>query len=177
MCGPINYHHGRILEKLVRAQLPITDNMLAAFATYMLLKSNSFPCYLPVWDGKPVGDQRWDAWKECFKPLQLYLKSKTADAGDALDMFGTAAASQRLHDIVTGLPNASSHKGDAQGILEILDGQFDDLAAASSARNAVQDQLAAATTQQYSEIKAALTNLAAATPIRNAGTRTGPLVH
>ena len=50
-------------KKLVRAQPPITDNMLADFATYMLLKSNSFPRNRPVWDGKPVGDQRWDAWK------------------------------------------------------------------------------------------------------------------
>ena len=48
-------------KKLVRAQLPITKNMLAAFATYMLLKRNSFPRNRPVWDGKPVGDQRWDA--------------------------------------------------------------------------------------------------------------------
>ena len=61
-------------KKLVRAQLPITDNMLAAFATYMLLKSNSFPCNCPVWDGKPVGDQKWSAWKEFFKPLQLTLE-------------------------------------------------------------------------------------------------------
>ena len=50
-------------KKSVRAQLPITDNMLANFATYMLLKINSFPRNRPTWDGKPVGDQRWDAWK------------------------------------------------------------------------------------------------------------------
>ena len=162
-------------KKSVRAQLPITDNMLAAFATYMLLKSNSFPCNLPVWDGKPVGDQRWDAWEEFFKPLHLALKRETAAAGDAPDMFGTAVVAQRLHGIVTGLPTASGHGGDTQGILELLDGQFETLAVASSNSNAVLDQLAAASTKQYLEIKAALTNLAAATPSRNAGTRTGPL--
>ena len=37
--------------------------MLVAFATYLLLKSNSFPRNRPVWDGKPVGDQSWDAGK------------------------------------------------------------------------------------------------------------------
>ena len=58
-------------KKLVRAQLPIKDKMLAAFATFMLLKSNSFPRNRPVWDGKPVEDQRWVAWKELFEPLQL----------------------------------------------------------------------------------------------------------
>ena len=48
-------------KKSVRAQLPIPDNMLAAFATYMLLKSNYFPRNRPVWDGKAVGDQKWSA--------------------------------------------------------------------------------------------------------------------
>ena len=92
-------------------------------------------------------------------------------------MFGTAAAAQRLHGIVPGLPTASGHGGDTQGILELLDSQFDALAAASSTSNAALDQLAAATTQQYSEIKAALTNLSSATPTprRNAGMRTSSL--
>ena len=90
-------------------------------------------------------------------------------------MFGTTTAAQQLHDIVPGLRTASGHGGDAQGILELLDDQFDALVVASSTSNAALDQLAADTTQQYSEIKAALTNLAAATPIRNAGTRTGSL--
>ena len=79
-------------------------------------------------------------------------------------MFGTAAAAQRLHGIVPILPNASNHRGDTQGLLEMLDGQFDALAAVSSTRNVALDQLAATTTQQYEEIKDALTNLSAATP-------------
>ena len=78
-------------------------------------------------------------------------------------MFGTAAAAQRLHGIVPGLPSASGHGGDTQGILELLNGQFDALTAASSISNAALDQLTAATTQQYAEIKAALTKLSAAT--------------
>ena len=49
-------------KKSVRAQLPIMDNMLDNFATYMLLKSNYFPRNRPIWDGKLVGDQHWDAW-------------------------------------------------------------------------------------------------------------------
>ena len=79
-------------------------------------------------------------------------------------MFRTAAAALRLHGIVPGLPNTRGHGGDAHGILELLDGQFDALAAASSTINAALDQPASTTTQQYSEIKASLTNLAAATP-------------
>ena len=41
-------------NKSVRVQLPITNEMLSAFATFMILKANSFPRYRPVWDGKPV---------------------------------------------------------------------------------------------------------------------------
>ena len=86
-------------------------------------------------------------------------------------MFGTAAAAQQLHGILPHLHNAIGHGGDAQGILELLDGQFDALAEASSTRNAALDQLSDATTQQYSVIKADLTNLLAATPSKNSGTR------
>ena len=64
-------------------------------------------------------------------------------------MFGTAAAAQRLHGIVTGLPTASGHGGDTQGFLVLLDGQFEALAAASSTSNAALDQIAATTTQHY----------------------------
>ena len=131
----------------MRAQLPITDNMLAAFATYMMLKNNSFPRNRPVWDGKPVGDQRWDAWKEFFKPLQMALERENAATGNTLDVFGTATAAQQLHGIVTILLNASGHGGDAQRILELLDGHFDAFAGASSTRNATLDQLTAATSQ------------------------------
>ena len=163
-------------KKSVRAQLPITDNMLAAFATYMLLKTNSSPRNRPVWDGKPVGDQKWASWKEFFKPRQLALERKTAAAGDASHMFGTAAAAQHLHGIVPGIP-ANGYGGDTPGLLELLVGQFDALAAASSTSNAALDHIAAATTKQYAEIKSALTNLSAATatPSRTSGTRTGSL--
>ena len=101
-------------------------------------------------------------------------------------MFGTAAAAQCLHDIIPGIP-ANSHSGDTPGLMELLDGQFDTLTAASSTRNAAMDHLAAVTTKQYAEIKAALTNLSdvtAATPAATAaiptsnitdGTRTGSL--
>ena len=173
-------------NKSVQAQLPITDNMLTAFATYMLLKANSFPRNCPVWDGNPVGDQKWSAWKEFFKPLQLALERKTAAAGDTPDMLGTSAAAQRLIGIIPGVP-ANSHGGGTPGLLDLLDGHFDTLAAALSTSNAAIDHLAAATTKQYAEITAALINLSAATAAtpavtaatptsnRTAGTRTSSL--
>ena len=64
-------------------------------------------------------------------------------------MFGTTAAAQRLHGIVPGLRTSIGHEGDTNGILELLDGQFDALAAASYNSNAALDKLSAATTQTY----------------------------
>ena len=172
----------------MHAQLPITDKMFAAFATYMLLKTNSFPCNHPVWNGKPVEDQIWAAWKECFKPLQMALERKTSAAVNAPNIFGTAAAEQRLHGIIPLVP-ANDHGGNTPGLLELMDGQFDALAVASSTSNAALDHLAAATTKQYAEITAALKNLStttSATPAatattatsnRTAGTRTGSLLY
>ena len=139
-CGPIHYQHGICPEKSVRTQLPISNNMLAAFATYMLLKSHSFPRNRPAPSGtaNQVGTSVGTSGKN-FKPLHLALERKTAAASNASDMFRTAAVAQRLHGILPGLPTASGHGGDAQGILEMLDGQFDALAAASSISNAALD--------------------------------------
>ena len=101
-------------------------------------------------------------------------------------MFGTAAAAQRPHGIFPSI-SANSNDRDTPGLLELLGGQFDALAAASSTSNAAMDHLAAATTKQYAEIKAALKNLSAATvatpadtaatptPSKTACTRTGSL--
>ena len=170
-------------KKSVRTQLPITDNMLAAFATYMFLKTNSFPRNRPVWYSNPVGDQKCSAWKKFFKQLQLALESKTIAARDAPDMFGTATTVHRLHGIVPGIPD-NGNSGDTPGLLELLDGQFDALTAASSTSNAALDYLFSTTIKQYAEIKAALKNLLAtmaappsstAAPSRTAGTRTGSL--
>ena len=46
-------------KKSVRAILTITNNMLAAFATYMLMKAGSFPRDCLTWYGNPAEDQIW----------------------------------------------------------------------------------------------------------------------
>ena len=56
--------------------------MLAAFATFIILKTNAFPHNQPVWDGKPVVEQLWSEWKRFFKPLQMALERDTAASSD-----------------------------------------------------------------------------------------------
>ena len=84
-------------------------------------------------------------------------------------MFGTAAAAHRYHGILPDLGHRShSQGGNAQGIMEQLDGHFDNLVAVSTNSHAALDQLASATTEQYARITAALDNLAAASPSKPA---------
>ena len=44
-------------KKSVRAKLPISDDVLVAFTTSMLLCADSFPHNRPTWDGKKVKKQ------------------------------------------------------------------------------------------------------------------------
>ena len=60
-------------RKATRANLPISNEWLAAFPTSSLLQENSFPNDRPAWDGKAKSDQTWSAWKGFFEPLQRYL--------------------------------------------------------------------------------------------------------
>ena len=55
-------------KKLVQEKLPVLDNLLAAFATSIILYAYSFPHNHPICDGKPAKDQPWPAWKYFFKP-------------------------------------------------------------------------------------------------------------
>ena len=139
--------------------------MLTAFATFMLLKANAFPRDRPIWDGKPVVEQLWSDWRRFFKPVQLAMESKTDVSSDHPDMIGTVDVAQRYHGI---LPDFGHHShgqgGNMQGIMEQLDGHFDNLAAASTNSHMALYQLAIATTEQYARITSALENLASAAP-------------
>ena len=101
----------------MRAQLPITDDMLAAFATFMLLKSNSFLHNCPIWDRKPVVEQLWSEWKRFLKPLQLALERETDDSSDHHDI-GIVAVAQQYHGILPDLGHRSHGQGgNTQGLM------------------------------------------------------------
>ena len=48
-------------QKATRADLTISNEWLAAFATSSLLLNNSFPNNRPAWDNKIKADQTWSA--------------------------------------------------------------------------------------------------------------------
>ena len=92
--------------------------MLAAFANFILLKTNAFPRDRPIWDGKPVREQLYLEWNHFFKPLQLELERKMAASSDQPDMFGTSASVQCYHGILPDIVHCSHGQGgDMQEIL------------------------------------------------------------
>ena len=95
----------------------------------------------------------------------MVLERKTTASSDQPNMYGTTALANRYHGILPDLVHRShGHGGNAQDILEQLDGHFDNLAPAATNSHALLDQTFAATTEQYAEIKAALDNLSSAEP-------------
>lgn len=152
-------------KKSVRAKLPISDDLLAAFATSMLLRADSFARNRPTWDGKPAADQTWVAWKAFFRPLQLALEREMAASSDQPDTFGTAASAQRFHGIdpanSSGGRDAPGQPGSPDDLMAQLDSHFDSLASAATNSNVALELLAAATTTQYADIQASLDALAA----------------
>ena len=83
----------------MRTKLPVTNNVLTAFATLMLLRADSFPRNRPTWNIKKVEDQTWPVWKDFFRPLQLALECEQLVATDQPNTFGTVVAAQCYHRI------------------------------------------------------------------------------
>ena len=98
---------------------------------------------------------------------QLAPKCKIVVLSDWPNTFGTAGAAQRYHSI-----NATHGFGkDAPGqpsspddLMAQLNNHFDNLTSAATNSNTALEQLATATTYQYTEIKVSLDALDAATP-------------
>ena len=166
-------------KKSVRAELPISDDLLAAFASSSLLAENSFPTDRPAWDGKPPAEQTWAAWKATFLPLHKAMERGRRAATGRADTFGSASAAILVHG--TSGPSSASPSGsphlpfaDVVGA-EQMDQHFDALAAAATASSTVIEQLVSATTAQYAEIKDLLQGISGDLPsAATAGTTTSP---
>ena len=139
-------------KKALRAGLPFFDNLLAAFATYLLLAANYFPKDCPEWYGKNYGDQTWDKWMVYFGPLHLALEQNTKAETRQGENSRTAAADSAIHGITTssldGTATITSRRDPSMTITEKFDGHFESLESADTNRNVVPEWLIAATKTQ-----------------------------
>ena len=69
--------YGQKKEK--RAGLPFSDDLLAAIASSLLIKSKLFPKDRPKWDGKIPEYQTLKAWKDYFLPPSTKRLNKNRD--------------------------------------------------------------------------------------------------
>ena len=142
-------------KKSVRAKLPISDDLLAAFASSSLLAEDSFPTDRPAWDGKPPAEQTWAAWKSTFLLLHKAMERGRRAATGRAATFGSASAAIQVHGTsgpLSASPTVSQHLlfADVVGA-EQLDQHFDALAVAATASYTVIEQLVSATTSQYAD--------------------------
>lgn len=86
-------------RKLLRAALPISDNLLEAFATVSLLNERSFPNDCPTWERKPKHEQTWQKWKGAFLPLHRPLEQEKRARTRRTNTFRSAASTLETHMI------------------------------------------------------------------------------
>ena len=158
-------------RKADRANLPISNAWLAAFATSSLLQAKSFPNNRPTCDGKANADQTCSAWKGYFLLLHKNIERETRVARGE-DSFGTAVTAQALHNVtfdgipgtrrsIPGLPNDTSLAKDFGTYL-------DNLASAATHGNKIfqgaLSNITTTATTQHAEIKKLLSELKATMP-------------
>ena len=145
-----------------RAGLPFSDNLLAAVASSLLLKANSFPKGRPKWDGKILEDQTLKAWDDYFLPLHKALEREARLATVRSDTFGSAHSAILIHSITssaTAVRAGSQGEGAPASFMEKFDGHIGALSAAATKSTVVMEALSTAATIQYEKILAAMAQL------------------
>eukprot|EP00804_Cyclotella_cryptica_P021962 CCRYP_000901-RA/>CCRYP_000901-RA protein AED:0.35 eAED:0.34 QI:0/0/0/1/1/1/2/0/655 len=71
-------------RKLLRANLPISDNQLLAIASTAVLTSNLFPCPTDNWEAKPHVTKTWTAWKAHYCATHIACKRQLLASGTAM---------------------------------------------------------------------------------------------
>jgi hypothetical protein len=130
-------------KKASRAQLPITDEWLAAIATMSLLSAGSFPKLHLDWDGLAPAAKTWTAWKTWALKSQKTTEREQRASGIRGDVFGSAASAIQAHGTTADPHNLlpSTYDPTAQPVLAELDRYLDNMAAAVTNEKAVLETL------------------------------------
>ena len=86
-------------KKAKRASLTFLDGLLAAIASSLLLKANSFPKDRPKWDSNIPEDQTLQVWGDYFLPLHKALKRESRLSICRGEAFGYAHSATLIQDI------------------------------------------------------------------------------
>eukprot|EP00804_Cyclotella_cryptica_P016130 CCRYP_004246-RA/>CCRYP_004246-RA protein AED:0.35 eAED:0.35 QI:0/0/0/0.75/1/1/4/0/1339 len=130
-------------KKAARANLPITNDWLAAIATMSLLAAGSFPKLRLDWDGLASADKTWPAWKTWALKAQKLLEREQRASGTRGDVFGSASSAIAAHctSIATFHPTKDSPSNNQLPTLSELESHLDNMALAVTNEKAVLDSL------------------------------------
>jgi hypothetical protein len=132
-------------KKAARANLPITNDWLAAIATMLLLAAGSFPKLRQDWDGRAPADKTWPAWKTWALQAQKTVEREQRASGNRGDVFGSASTAITVHGTSTTTyhPNRSAPLDDQLPTLSVLESHLDNMALAVTNEKAILDSLVA----------------------------------
>ena len=132
-------------KKAARANLPISDEWLAAIATKSLIAEGSFPKVRNEWDSRAAAAKlQWTDWKKWAREAQIGVEREQRATGDRGDVFGSAAAACAIHGI-TPTPPTTPFAGAASSlsISQQMEQGLDNLALAVTNEKTVLDTLVA----------------------------------
>eukprot|EP00804_Cyclotella_cryptica_P009042 CCRYP_003143-RA/>CCRYP_003143-RA protein AED:0.97 eAED:1.00 QI:0/-1/0/1/-1/1/1/0/306 len=130
-------------KKAAQANLPITNDWLAAIATMSLLAAGSFPKLRLDWDGLASADKTWPAWKTWALKAQKTLECEQRASGTRGDVFGSASSAIAAHSTSTAAfhPTTASPSNNQLPTLSKLESHLDNMALAVTNEKAVLDSL------------------------------------
>lgn len=149
--------------------LTMSDNLLAAFTTTLLLAEYSFPTNCPAWNGKLLHEQTRKKSKDTFLPLHRALKREQCTTAGKTHTFGSTTSTLTTHMID---PSWMQHYSSQIQETQILGKHFNALVAVSKRSNCALEQLSTETSSQYTKVSELLTEL----HIISTGNQTAPSV-
>eukprot|EP00804_Cyclotella_cryptica_P001437 CCRYP_003680-RA/>CCRYP_003680-RA protein AED:0.63 eAED:0.34 QI:0/0/0/1/1/1/2/0/664 len=129
-------------KKAARANLPITNDWLAAIATMSLLAAGSFPKLRLDWDGLASSDKTWPVWKSWALKAS---KTEQRAFGNRCDVFGSASSAIATHGTLTAAfhPTNLTPSNNQLPTLSKLESHLDNMAMAVTNKKSVLDSLVA----------------------------------
>jgi hypothetical protein len=160
-------------KKALQANLPITNDWLAATAPLSLLTAGSFPKQQTDWDALAPALKTWAAWKTWARSTQQTVEREQRSTSSRSDVFGAASTAIEFHCTT---PSQNGVAGSS--LTPSFDKQFangmDALALTATNEKAVMDNLvssnktlAKTTAKKLSNIESLLAALSSKSPTTN----------
>jgi hypothetical protein len=146
-------------KKAKRANLPISDDVLAAIATKSLMEANTFPDETKDWGKLPLNQKSWAEWKAHYllahEARELHIRA----CGGKEPFNGANAASEIPPTANRPVSSDRSAVPPSEAAMERLDDYLDNIANAATNEKAVLEELVATNSKQAETISTQAQNI------------------